>query len=160
FAAMIPWRLQRLRDAARQFFGAAGGEQRALFEAFCSGHASWLDDYALFMALAEAHPDSDWCDWEEPLAQRQPAALARAREAPAGQIDFHRFCQWRFHEQWSRLRRHANERGVQIVGDAPIYVAYHSAEVWARPELFDLDKARRPSHVAGVPPDYFSATGQ
>jgi 4-alpha-glucanotransferase len=160
FAAMVPWRMQRLRRAAAQFTARADTTQRADFEAFCASHAGWLDDYALFMALAEAHPDRLWCDWDAPLAQREPAALAHAQAAHADQIAFHRFCQWRFFDQWLRLRRHANERGVQIVGDAPIYVAYHSAEVWARPELFELDAARRPQVVAGVPPDYFSATGQ
>ena len=160
FAAMLTWRMQRLRRAAAQFAARADTAQRADFEAFCTSHAGWLDDYALFMALAEAHPDLLWCDWDAALAQREPAALARARSAHADQIAFHRFCQWRFFDQWLRLRRHANERGVQIVGDAPIYVAYHSAEVWARPELFELDAARRPQVVAGVPPDYFSATGQ
>jgi 4-alpha-glucanotransferase len=159
-AAMIPWRMERLRRAAQRFAATGSAEQRAAFEAFCASHASWLPDYALFAALADAHPGCAWCDWDAPLAQREPAALAQARETHAEAIGFHRFCQWRFFEQWSRLRRHANERGVQIVGDAPIYVAYHSAEVWARTELFDLDKSRRPSHVAGVPPDYFSATGQ
>jgi len=160
FATMVPWRMQRLRRAATRFAAHADTTQRADFKAFCASHAGWLDDYALFMALAESTPDRVWCDWDAPLAQRDPAALARARTDHADEIAFHRFCQWRFFDQWLRLRRHANERGVQIVGDAPIYVAYHSAEVWARPELFELDAARRPHVVAGVPPDYFSATGQ
>jgi 4-alpha-glucanotransferase len=160
FATMIPWRMQRLRRAARRFAAHPGEADRAAFEAFCASHASWLDDHALFMALAEAQPDRIWCDWDRPIAQREPAALDSARAAHADAIAFHRFCQWRFFTQWLQLRRHANERGVQIVGDAPIYVAYHSAEVWAHPELFELDAARRPQVIAGVPPDYVSATGQ
>ena len=161
FAAMVPWRMERLRRAARAFHAHPRAADPAAFDAFRAAHASWLEDYALFMALADAHPGRAWCDWEAPLAGRDPAALAQARERHAEAIAFHRFCQWRFHEQWAALRRYANARGVWIVGDAPIYVAYHSAEVWARPELFQLDPAtRRPTHVAGVPPDYFSATGQ
>jgi 4-alpha-glucanotransferase len=159
-AAMIPWRVDRLRRAAQRYARSAGAAERADHAGFCAAHASWLDDYALFMALAEAHPGRVWSDWEAPLAQRDPAALEAARARHAEAMDFHRFVQWRFFDQWASLRRYANERGVQIVGDAPIYVAWHSAEVWARPELFDLDKSRMPSHVAGVPPDYFSATGQ
>ena len=160
FAALIPWRRQRLERAAQRFFAHASDEHRVRFETFCASHASWLDDYALFMALVEAHPGRTWSEWDAPLARRDPAALAQAGAAHADAVRFHRFCQWRFFEQWAALRRHANERGVQIVGDAPIYVAYHSAEVWAHPELFELDEARRPHVVAGVPPDYFSATGQ
>ena len=160
FAAMVPWRVQRLRRAAQCFAAGAGAADRAAFETFCASHAGWLDDYALFMTLADARPDRMWCDWDAALARREPAALEKVRATHAAQIDFHRFCQWRFFEQWLRLRRHANQRGVQIVGDAAIYVAFHSAEVWARPELFEFDAGCRPRAIAGVPPDYFSATGQ
>jgi 4-alpha-glucanotransferase len=160
YADVVPWRLSRLERAAERF--AAGGSRagHAACDDFCARHAGWLDDYALFMALADHHAGRPWCDWDAPLARREPAALRHAAQRLAPRIAFHKFCQWRFHEQWLTLRRQANARGVHIVGDAPIYVAWHSAEVWARQELFDLDAKGRPRVVAGVPPDYFSATGQ
>ena len=160
FEVVVPWRIERLRSAARAFEATASAELRADFTRFCATHAGWLDDWALFAALSECRAGKPWCDWEAPLAARDPAALAEARVALAEALAFHRFCQWRFFAQWRSLRSYANARGVRIVGDIPIYVAYHSAEVWAHPELFDLDSERRPRAVAGVPPDYFSATGQ
>jgi 4-alpha-glucanotransferase len=160
FAAVVPFRMQRLMRAAQRFEATASAADRADLAAFCAAHADWLDDYALFMALADHHGWRDWCDWEPALAAHDPAALAAARAARAGPVAFWKFSQWCFFRQWARLRRYANERGVQIVGDAPIFIAHQSAEVWARPELFLLDAAGRPSVVAGVPPDLFSATGQ
>ena len=111
------------------------------------------------MALAEHHV-GDWCDWPAPLAARDPAALAEAVAKHAERIAFWTFCQWCFFRQWRCLRAHANVRGVRIIGDAPIFVAHHSADVWARRELFELDDDGRQRVVAGVPPDAFSATGQ
>lgn len=161
FDAVRPFRMQRLAKAAERFARAAGAADRKDFRAFCDAHRSWLDDYALFMALAEANPQaSDWSDWPEPLARREAAALAAARAEHAQRIGFWEFCQWRFFRQWAALKRHANSRGVRIVGDAPIFIAYHSAEVWARQDLFELDSHGRPTVVAGVPPDAFSDTGQ
>jgi 4-alpha-glucanotransferase len=160
FDVVVPYRMQRLERAARSFFDAAGVEERADFSAFCAAQAEWLADYALFMALAEHHPGLDWCDWPAPLAQRNAAALTQAAEAHAARVFFWQFTQWCFFRQWQRLRSYANERGVKIVGDAPIFIAYQSADVWARPELFELDAEGRQTVVAGVPPDYFSATGQ
>jgi 4-alpha-glucanotransferase len=160
YETVVPWRHERLRRAAARFAQQNKPEDRSSFEAFCEAHRGWLPDYTLFMALSEQHPGRDWCDWESALAQREPAALAAARERHTERIAFHAFCQWRFYEQWLRLRAYANERGVRVIGDAPIFIAYHSAEVWARPDLFELDAQRRPHVVAGVPPDYFSATGQ
>jgi 4-alpha-glucanotransferase len=125
-----------------------------------AAQADWLDDYVLFMALCEATDWADWCTWPPGLARRQPAALAAARLAHAERILFWQFCQWCFFRQWAVLRAHARAQGVKIVGDAPIFIAYQSAEVWARQDLFELDEAGRPTVVAGVPPDYFAATGQ
>jgi 4-alpha-glucanotransferase len=160
FAQMVPFRMDRLARAAAAFAAGGTAEQAADFAAFCTEHASWLEDYALFMALAEHLHWRDWCEWPEGLARRAPAALAQAREQHATRIHFWRFGQWRFYRQWAALKRYAHERGVQIVGDTPIFVAYLSAECWARPELFELDQSGRPTVVAGVPPDFFSATGQ
>lgn len=160
FAVIVPWRMERLARAARQFQIAATAAQREAFEAFCRAHASWLDDYALFMALSEAQGGQDWCDWPAPLARREAQALAEARESLAARIAFWTFGQWSFYRQWGALKAYANGKGVEIVGDAPIFVAHHSADVWAHQALFDLDAHGRPRVVAGVPPDYFSSTGQ
>jgi 4-alpha-glucanotransferase len=160
FATMVPYRMDRLARAAQAFAARGSAEQRADYEAFCADHAGWLDDHALFMTLAEHHGWRDWCDWPWPLAARDQSALAAARAQHAERIAFRKFCQWRFFRQWRDLKAYANERGVKIVGDAPIFIAYQSAEAWARPELFLLDSAGRPSVVAGVPPDVFSVTGQ
>ncbi len=160
YAAVQPYRIQRLARAAARFAERGSAAQREDFERFRAEHADWLADYALFMALSERQPGQDWWQWEAALARREPAALASARRELAGSIALHEFCQWRFFRQWASLRRYANDRGVRIVGDAPIFVAAHSAEVWTQPRLFELDAGGRPSVVAGVPPDYFSASGQ
>ena len=160
FATMVPWRMQRLTDAASRFASQASAADRQDFEAFCIAQADWLDDYALFMALCEASDWADWCHWPAGLAQREPTALAQARLQHQARIAFYRFCQWCFLRQWAALRAHAHSQGVKIIGDAPIFIAYQSADVWARQDLFELDAAGHPSVVAGVPPDYFSATGQ
>ena len=160
FAVVVPWRMERLARAARHFHRAATAAQREALDAFCQAHASWLQDYALFMALSEEHAGRDWCDWPAPLARREPAALAAARQRLAERIAFWTFAQWSFFRQWAALKAYANGKGVEIVGDAPIFVAHHSADVWAHQGLFELDARGRPRVVAGVPPDYFSPTGQ
>ncbi len=149
-----------LRRAADAFFAHADPTDRAAYQRFCEKQAAWLEDFALFMALNETHDGAEWTSWEKPLAHRESAALERARESHAGAVRRHRFAQWVFFEQWSRLREAARAKGIRLIGDAPIFVAFHSADVWAHQELFFLDEARRPTVVAGVPPDYFSATGQ
>ncbi|HEY6095162.1 MAG TPA: 4-alpha-glucanotransferase [Gallionellaceae bacterium] len=159
YSLVFPYRMERLRLAARRFLGNMGGHQ-AEFEAFCAAEQAWLEDYALFKTLAEHHGWQDWCLWPAPLARREPEALRQAALQYADEIGFWCFCQWCFFRQWRKLKAHANSRGIQIIGDMPIFIAYQSAEVWARPELFQLGADRRPTVVAGVPPDYFSATGQ
>ncbi len=160
FAAVLPYRMARLAIAAARFEASATSAQRTEFAAFCAAQTSWLPDYALFMALAEANDWRDWCDWDAGLAKREPAALANAHQAHAARAQFWRFCQWSFYRQWAALKAYANGHGVQIVGDTPIFIAHQSAEVWAQQHLFELDEAGRPTVVAGVPPDFFSATGQ
>ena len=160
FAAVVPFRMDRLGRAAQRFSAQASAEQRADLQAFVERHADWLPDHALFMTLAERHGWRDWCDWDAPLASRNPVALASARGVHAERIAFWTFCQWCFFRQWLALKAYANGKGVEIVGDAPIFIAYQSAEVWARPDLFELDAQGRPTVVAGVPPDAFSDTGQ
>jgi 4-alpha-glucanotransferase len=154
------FRLALLRRACDRFFARATPPERDAFEAFTRSHAAWLADYALFMALNDAHGGVEWSRWERDLARREPAALAEARRTLAADVRFHEFTQWVFFDQWAKLRKLANDRNIKLIGDIPIFVAYHSADVWARPELFHLDAEGRPMVVAGVPPDYFSATGQ
>jgi len=163
FEAVVPWRLQRLARAAERFGAQGTAAQRADLERFRAEQADWLADYALFMALGESvpgHAGPDWTAWPAPLARREPAALAAARQRLASRVAFWEFCQWRFFRQWAVLKAYANGKGVRIVGDTPIFVAHASADVWAHPELFELDAEGRATVVAGVPPDYFSATGQ
>jgi 4-alpha-glucanotransferase len=137
-----------LARAAARFRAHASAAGRDAFEDFRARHAAWLDDFAAFMALKNAHSGAVWTRWSK-------AAVASREE-----IEAHEFAQWIFFEQWEALRRHAHERGVRILGDLPIYVAHDSADVWAHPELFLLDERGEPRCVAGVPPDYFCATGQ
>lgn len=163
FAAVVPWRMHRLGLAAQRFHAIeslASSAESAAFTAFCEKQSHWLDNYALFMALAEHFDWQDWCDWTGGLAQRKPQAMEAARQQHHERIAFWKFCQWRFFTQWHKLRAYANAKHVQIVGDAPIFIAYQSVEVWARQDLFDLNPDGKPRVVAGVPPDYFSETGQ
>jgi 4-alpha-glucanotransferase len=127
---------------------------------FCTANAKWLDDFALFMALKEAHQGVPWNEWEPELRSRNPRALADASEQYSADVEFHRFNQFVFARQWKELRAHANSKGVSIVGDLPIFVAYDSADVWSHRNEFVLDSEGLPTIVAGVPPDYFSKTGQ
>jgi 4-alpha-glucanotransferase len=163
FAASTALRMRCLDQAARAFFAGGSTSDRKAFAEYCEANGAWLDDFALFMALDEVQRAQDvhcWADWPAPLAQRDAQALAAARTTHAARIDFWRFTQWCFESQWQALKRYANARNVQIIGDLPIFVAHHSADCWARPDLFLLDTAGQPRVVAGVPPDYFSATGQ
>ncbi len=138
----------------------AGNAQHRASEAFCEAHTSWLEDYSLYAALKEAHGGAPWYEWPEPLRQRDPAALARARQELTDTCAAHAFIQWLFHSQWEALREQAHARGIKLIGDIPIFVAMDSADVWARRDLFLFDDSGQASVVAGVPPDYFSATGQ
>ena len=160
FAVMYPFRMERLAQAAACFAAQGTPAQRSDFAAFCAAHDTWLPDYALFMALCEDLGWRDWCEWAPGLAHRDLLALADARAEHAVRIHFWQFCQWRFYRQWLKLKAYANAKGVQIIGDTPIFIAYLSAEVWAHPHLFELDRQGRSTVVAGVPPDFFSATGQ
>ncbi len=135
------------------------GRMRAL-DAFIAQNAAWLNDYALFMALKDAHRGAPWTEWETPLRMREPNALDAARIRESDGIRFYSYLQFLFFAQWRLLKAYANEHGVRIIGDLPIYVPLDSADVWAEPAQFQLDAARMPLAVAGVPPDYFSADGQ
>jgi 4-alpha-glucanotransferase len=160
FQPMIRFRMDRLRLACDRFQTDATQAELADFEAFCQKQAYWLADYALFMALQEAGSGQSWSQWETGLARRDPTALAQALTLHAQRVLFWKFSQWCFSWQWRALKRYANQRGVRIIGDVPIFIAHQSSDVWSRPELFELDSKGWPTVVAGVPPDGFSVTGQ
>ncbi len=155
-------RADALTLAARRFIQslAINSELQNTFTRFCQANADWLDDFALFVALREARNSASWLQWETPLRQRDANALAAARIAHATRIAAIQFEQFIFFEQWRALRDEARRLGIALFGDLPIFVAHDSADVWARQELFALDASGNPLSVAGVPPDYFSATGQ
>jgi 4-alpha-glucanotransferase len=159
FGAVIAWKLPLLRRAFQSFQRATPAE-RADFAAFCQTHSSWLDEFALFMALKQAHNNVAWTQWEAELALRQPDAIERARNQLRDQIECHKFIQFEFERQWRDLKAHCQRNDIRIMGDVPIYVAFDSADVWANRALFELDESGHPKAVSGVPPDYFSATGQ
>lgn len=144
----------------RERFDASAPATLDRFDGFCHAHARWLDDFALFMAVKDAHGQVAWTDWEADIAARDPAALARWSTRLSAEIRLYKLTQFLFFDQWARVRAHCHARSIEILGDLPIFVAHDSADVWARRELFRLDAAGRPTVVAGVPPDYFSATGQ
>jgi 4-alpha-glucanotransferase len=160
YEAVRAFKLPLVREAFDRFRRGAGAGLRPDFDAFVVENANWLDDYALFLALKGAHGGMDWSDWPKEIALRHPDALAAAREELRSEIRYHQFTQFLFHRQWSDVRRYANEHGIRILGDLPIFVTYDSADVWAHQDLFRLNRAGRPTEVAGVPPDAFTAHGQ
>jgi 4-alpha-glucanotransferase len=150
-----------LTAQAWENFQAGRGEAlRPEYEQFRTQEADWLDDFALFMALKEAHGGVGWHEWPEDLVHRKPAALQQAGQELAESMELHRFRQFLFARQWQALRQYARERKVRLIGDIPIFVAADSTDVWTNPDLFLLDQRRRLQVVSGVPPDYFSKTGQ
>lgn len=134
--------------------------QRDMFESFCAENASWLDDYALFMAMRDAHNLAPWNTWEEDIRRRQPMALERWGKKLAQEVRCYKYLQFQFFRQLSELKRYCNDRGVRLMGDIAHFVALDSAEVWSHQEMFYLDANGKPTVVAGVPPDYFSKKGQ
>jgi 4-alpha-glucanotransferase len=160
YGLVTRFKLPLLKLAADRFLEVASPAQRDDFEQFCSRHARWLDDYALFMSLKEANEGKPWPSWEPAIARRRPEALQEQRRLLESSIFAHRFYQYQFYRQWSSLRRYASGRGLIFMGDIPIFLAHDSADVWAQPEHFKLNRDGSPKVVAGVPPDYFSPTGQ
>jgi 4-alpha-glucanotransferase len=161
FGAALSWKDALLRRASAHFEAHAGKAAREEFEQFVRApEQAWLEDWALYASLKVDFGGRAWQHWEEDLSRRDPGALRLHAAAAQDEIRHQRFLQFLFFRQWDRVRREASARGIQILGDAPIYVAMDSADVWSRPELFQLDADRHPLRVAGVPPDYFSETGQ
>ncbi|HEX9023531.1 MAG TPA: 4-alpha-glucanotransferase [Geobacteraceae bacterium] len=159
FPAVEEYKETLLKRAATNFLTKGDPGRREEFRSFCET-TPWLDDFALFMALKEAHGGKGWLHWPRDMACRDAAALADCRERLKAEAELHKYAQWQFFRQWRELREYANEKGIGIVGDLPIFVAFDSADVWANPHLFHLDERGRSTVVAGVPPDYFSETGQ
>jgi 4-alpha-glucanotransferase len=155
FPAVAAWKELFLRRAFLAF-----GRGDAAYRGFGRDQDAWLDDFALFQALHHHHGGVAWSSWPAPLAHREPAALRAWREQLKEEVRYHKFVQFLFHVQWAELRAAAAKRRIRMIGDIPIFVSYDSADVWARPELFELDAAGQPMVVAGVPPDYFAAEGQ
>lgn len=161
FGQVFEKKMPLLKKACETFRDKATASQQKLFTDFCDRKASWLDDYALFMSLREAHEGAGWHTWEAGLSKRDPETLDQWRRRLTSEIFYHKFLQYEFFRQWSLLKKYANQQNIQIIGDIPIYVAHDSADVWSNPQYFRLDKETgEAALMAGVPPDYFSATGQ
>jgi len=159
FDDVVAFKTRLLRESHAHFLEHARDDQRAALTAFERDN-TWLADWALFASLKEHHGDVAWTEWPPELAARDRDAIVQARKELADDIRYHKFVQWLFFTQWAEVRRTADARGIRILGDLPIYVAGDSADVWANRRLFQLDEGGRPTVVAGVPPDYFSETGQ
>src|SRR5436305_437387 len=151
-------KLPLLRKAYQEF--KVKSADKKAFNEFKQCHHDWLEDFALFMALKDAHNGIAWVRWEREFVRRDADALQRARQQFSEEIETHNFAQYVFFKQWTQLRQHCIDRRIRIMGDLPIYVAHDSADVWANPEFFLLDENGNPKKIAGVPPDYFSASGQ
>ncbi|NDJ17487.1 4-alpha-glucanotransferase [Myxacorys almedinensis] len=155
FERVVPHKTQLLELAYSRFVPDES------FEQFCHEQAYWLKDFALFMALLEAHGGATWTTWEPAIARREADAIAKHEEKLHSKIQFHQFSQFKFFQQWSALRDYAHQKNISIIGDVSIYVCHNSSDVWANPQLFKLDpETLEPAFIAGVPPDYFSETGQ
>jgi 4-alpha-glucanotransferase len=160
FGPVIYHKTNLLNRAFANFRTQAPTQQRAAFAQFCEEQTAWLEDFALFMALKEAHGLGPWHEWQQGAARRDPEALALWRQDLAEEIESQKYRQWQFFEQWIAVKEYANEKGIRIIGDIPIFVALDSTDVWANPDLFHFDEDLQPTVVSGVPPDYFSETGQ
>lgn len=163
YGRLVPRKRKVLTTAFERYDSADPGTlgvDTVELEQFRSENAPWLDDYALYAALKDAHDGAPWTDWDPALVRRDPEALAQARDEHDSAVRRHSFWQFLFQRQWSAVQAYCHARDIRIFGDLPIYVAHDSADVWANQELFTLDADGEPTHVAGVPPDYFSPEGQ
>jgi 4-alpha-glucanotransferase len=161
YGRLIPLKRDLLARAAERFEARAAPALAAEYDDFLHRNGDqWLDDYALFRVLKTAHGERPWPEWDKPYVHRDPAALVRVREQYREQIERTRITQFLFDRQWRALKAYATQRNICLFGDMPIYIALDSADAWSHPELLMVDHDGRPSHVAGVPPDYFSEDGQ
>lgn len=160
YGDVIQWKVQLLDRAYLHYKDFPNDGMEKEIAQFQKEEAHWLPDFALFMAIKESLGMISWENWPAPLRRRDPKALKTFQRDNADKVEKHIFRQFLFFRQWRALHKYANEQGIAIVGDIPIFVAYDSADVWANPEMFFMDKEGKPTFVAGVPPDYFSPTGQ
>lgn len=160
YGAVIDYKFRVLQRAARTFFADGSRADHGEFDRFCENARGWLDDYALFMAYKDTRRENTWATWDRPIRQRERDGIREWSQKLAPQIRAHQYYQFEFFRQWKGLRAYCRERGIRIMGDLPIYVAHDSADVWAHRELFHIEEQGLPTIVAGVPPDYFSTTGQ
>jgi len=157
---VIRWKSAVLHQSFQRFVNKKDRALKRAYTFFKKNNKEWLQDFALFMALREAHGLKSWSDWPRPLRFHQVSALNDFYKVNSAQVEYHSFLQFIFARQWKDVKEYANSHGVKIIGDIPIFTGYDCADVWANPHLFQLDKDRRPKAVAGVPPDFFSETGQ
>jgi 4-alpha-glucanotransferase len=161
FERAIAVKVPLLKKACENFKAKASPMQQKEFSGFCESKENWLEDYALFMALKDHFGGVSWNNWEPEIARREPESLEKWRQQLNAEIYYYKYVQFEFFRQWTELKRYANLRDIKIIGDIPIYVAHDSADVWSHREIFCLDEASgEPALMAGVPPDYFSSTGQ
>ncbi len=160
YGSAIEFKMDLLRKAWETFCQTKDKAGMEDFDSFCRKERDWLDDYALFMALKDLHGGSSWLDWEEEYRHPKEEVRRQAKKDLDDSVRFYCFLQFLFQKQWSALRSYAHEKEVQIIGDIPIFVSVDSADVWSNPKLFQLDEEGHPTRVSGVPPDYFSETGQ
>ncbi|PIE35289.1 4-alpha-glucanotransferase [candidate division KSB3 bacterium] len=157
---VIQFKTALLKKAHQNFRISSSAEQKQRYGDFCEQQQDWLDDYALFMALKDTHDGTVWNTWDEKLVTLDPATLDVWKETLSEQIDYQKYIQHLFFAQWLKVKAYANSKGIKVIGDIPIFVAFDSADAWSHPDLFFFDEKGHPLYVAGVPPDYFSATGQ
>ena len=160
YSLVLDYKDKLLTLASEYYRNGAADHLKGDFESFCEAQTAWLDDFALFMALKKSHQYVSWPAWEQSLVERQQEAIERAAGQLAKEVEDQRFRQFLFFRQWEDVRQYAAKAGVTIIGDIPFFTAHDSADVWSNQGLFQLDKAGEPVVVSGVPPDYFSSTGQ
>ena len=144
----------------KKAFARSNHQKEKEYIQFCNENSYWIDDYSLYMAIKNHFDNKEWLLWEEDIRFRKPNAVKKYEKELKEEVEFWKFCQFKFYEQWFILKAYANEKGIQIIGDIPLYVAMDSSDVWVHGDLFELDERKRPINIAGVPPDFFSETGQ
>ncbi|MBM7555930.1 4-alpha-glucanotransferase [Halanaerobacter jeridensis] len=160
YGQVIDFKMPLLRKAFNNFKKSATEKEKEDFADFCAENADWLDDYALFRAIKEKFGGVAWTEWDDDIRFREEEALKKYRAESEEKIEFRKFLQYIFFQQWAEVKEYANQKGIKILGDIPIFVAMDSADAWANPEMFFFDEDLKPTKVAGVPPDYFNENGQ
>ncbi|TDX45521.1 4-alpha-glucanotransferase [Orenia marismortui] len=160
YGRVINFKFDLYRSAFQRFNSIASEAEKSKFEAYCQNNIEWLEDYTLFMALKDNFNGRPWTEWDEEIKFREDSAMDKYKEELKDTIEFHKFMQYLFFKQWTAVKDYANEKDIKIVGDIPIFVAFDSADAWSNPEIFYFDENLNPTKVAGVPPDFFSETGQ